>query len=69
MDNSKKKVKKELRVLISEALVNSLSKLKEGMGEKKFKRNIRKASKVLVSDFKIAKTNVAKSKKKEKQSV
>lgn len=60
MAKTNNKAKKELRSLISETLVNSLGNLKEGMGEKKFNRNIRKASKVLVSDFKVTKSYTLK---------
>lgn len=55
MSKAKLKTKKKLREDISETLANTLSKLKDGMGEKKFHRNIRKASKVLIADFNVGK--------------
>ena len=64
MAQTKKKAKKELRLLISETLVNSLAKLKEGMSEKKFNNTIKKASKILVSNFKVAKRKVPGAPKK-----
>ena len=47
--------KKEMQQFILETLERSLEKVKEGMTEKKFKTNIKKASKLIAADFKIAK--------------
>ncbi len=52
--------KKELQAYIIETLERSLEKVKEGMSEKKFKRNIKKASKLIADDFKIIKKKAAK---------
>lgn len=54
-----RKIRKKLKSDISEALVTTLSKLLDGMNEKKFARNIRRASKILIEDFDIAKANAA----------
>jgi len=47
--------KKEIQAYILETLEKSLGKVKEGMSEKKFNRNIKKASKLIAEDFKIVK--------------
>ena len=52
--------KKEIQAYILETLGKSLEKVKEGMSEKKFNRNIKKASKLIAEDFKL------EDKKKEK---
>ncbi|MEO8770620.1 MAG: hypothetical protein ABI402_11060 [Ferruginibacter sp.] len=60
--------KKEIQAYILEALGKSLEKVKEGMSEKKFNRNIIKASKLIAEDFKFAETKKEEvaDKKKEK---
>jgi hypothetical protein len=63
MEN-KKTSKKELKEMITQTLNISLEKLKEGMSEKSYTRNIKKAAKLLVADFKLAKTPKAKPAKK-----
>lgn len=55
--------KKDIQAYVLETLEKSLDKLKEGMSEKKFKRNIKKAGKVMMEDFKIVKQKVVKEKK------
>lgn len=52
--------KKEIQAYILETLGKSLEKVKEGMSEKKFNRNIKRASKLIAADFKLVE------KKKEK---
>jgi hypothetical protein len=51
--------KKEMELFILDTLERSLEKIKEGMSEKKFQRNIKKASKLIAADFKISKKKVA----------
>ena len=47
--------KKEMQLYILETMERSLEKVKEGMSEKKFKNNIKKASKLIAADFKLNK--------------
>lgn len=52
MSASKKRSKKQiLRQHIASAISKNLVELKEALGDKKFNRNVKKASKVLVSGF------------------
>ena len=59
----KPNAKKEIQAYILETLEKSLGKVKEGMSEKKFNRNIKKASKLIAEDFKIAKKKEPKAAK------
>ncbi len=54
MEN-KKILKKELKEQVAQTLTNSLSNLKLGMSEKTYTRNIKKATKLLIADFKVPK--------------
>jgi hypothetical protein len=60
--------KKEIQAYIFETLGKTLEKVKEGMSEKKFTRNIKKASKLIADDFKLVEKKKEKpdGKKKEK---
>ncbi|MEO6670279.1 MAG: hypothetical protein ABIN36_12430 [Ferruginibacter sp.] len=60
MAKSRTNPKKEIQAYILETLGKSLEKVKEGMSEKKFNRNIKRASKLIAADFKFVE------KKKEK---
>ena len=51
----KNKAKKELRTYIIQTLEKTFGKLREGMSEKKFNRNIKKAGKLMVVDFRFDK--------------
>ena len=59
--------KKEIQAYILEILGKSLDKVKEGMSEKKFNRNIKKASKLIAEDFKLAEKKKEKITGKKKQ--
>lgn len=63
--------RKDLETYIIETLEKSLDKVKEGMSDKKFKRNIKKASKLIAEDFKlvVVKKVERKAKKKVKKTV
>jgi len=66
MTKVERKAKNELKLLVAETMTNTLSKLKEGMSDKKFSRKISKASKLLVEDFKLATPKPLKVKKEAK---
>jgi hypothetical protein len=66
MTKVERKAKSELKLLVAETLTNTLSKLKEGMSDKKFSRKVSKASKLLVEDFKLATPKPLKVKKEVK---
>jgi len=59
--------RKEIRSQIAATLFTTFDGLKEGIGSRKFKRNIKKASKVLVAGLK--KPTVKKAPKKKKKEV
>ncbi|MFT3909062.1 MAG: hypothetical protein QM737_06510 [Ferruginibacter sp.] len=64
----KTNAKKDIQAHILEALEKSLGKVKEGMSEKKFASNIKKASKLIAKDYKVvAEKTGKKAKKKEKK--
>jgi hypothetical protein len=50
--------KAEIQAYIMEKLDESLVRIKEGMSDKKFKRNLKKVSKMLADDFKPRKQKV-----------
>ncbi|MEO7524194.1 MAG: hypothetical protein ABIT58_08875 [Ferruginibacter sp.] len=56
--------KKDIQAHILETLDKSLARVKEGMSEKKFISNIKKASKLIAKDFKVAAEEVQKKAKK-----
>ena len=62
----KPNAKKDIQAHILETLEKSLGKVKEGMSEKKFASNIKKASKLIAKDYKIV---VEKTEKKAKKKV
>lgn len=57
--------KKEMQAFVLETLGKTLDKVKEGMTEKKFMRNIKKASKLIVEDFKLPKEKKVSEKKQQ----
>ena len=63
MAKAKTNPKKELQAYVIETLTASLGKVKEGMSEKKFNRNIEKASKEIIAGFKVVKPKAVKIKK------
>ena len=60
--------KKEIRSQVAATLFTTFDGLKEGVGSKKFKRNVKKASKVLVAGLKKTSTKKAPRKTKKETS-
>lgn len=61
--------KKEIHAYVVETLEKTFDRVKEGMSEKKFKRNIKKAGKLIMADFKIVKQKATKAAKAVKEEV